>query len=242
MARNAAWRWPTATAAHCRPATSKSVSAAVAASDVEHLAALTGPDDLRLSLYRAHAGEGGLRFKFYRQNDDIPLSDALPMMENMGLRVISEHPYRARRSTASASYIQDFEVETAGAELDVDSLDENFEEAFAQIWRGNAENDGFNRLILAAGLSWRQVAMLRGYCKYLLQTGVPFSQSYIEATFARYPLLARLLVELFEAQLRPGHRQREQGRDQGRHGALQPASCRALAGGDAALLDRAASR
>ena len=180
----------------------ESVSAAVAATDVEHLAALTGPDDLRLSLYRAHSGEGGLRFKFYRQNDDIPLSDALPMMENMGLRVLSEHPYRIYAGDTLA-YIQDFEVEAVAAERDIDSVDENFEEAFAQIWRGNAENDGFNRLILAAGLSWRQVAMLRAYCKYLLQVGVPFSQTYVEETFSRYPLLARLVVELFEARFDP---------------------------------------
>jgi ribosome recycling factor len=57
--------------------------------------------------------------------------------------------------------------------------------------------------VLQAGLSWRQVAMLRGYCKYILQTGVPFSQSYVEATFSRYPLLVRLLVELFEARFDP---------------------------------------
>jgi glutamate dehydrogenase len=178
------------------------VSPAVAATDVEHLAALSGHDDLRLSLYRSRRKDGGLRFKFYRLNDDIPLSDALPMMENMGLRVISEHPYRIEYD-GSVAYIQDFEVETSQADLDVDRLDENFEEAFARIWRGEAENDGFNRLVLLAGLSWRQVAMLRGYCKYLLQTGVPFSQSYVEATFSRYPLLVRLLVELFEARFDP---------------------------------------
>jgi len=183
----------------------ETVGAKIGADDVEHLAALTGPDDLRLSLYRsrAHAaGEGGLRFKFYRQNTDIPLSDALPMMENMGLRVISEHPYRIVVD-GMPYYIQDFEVETVGAKLDIANIDENFEAAFAQIWRGNAENDGFNRLILNAGLSWRQVAMLRGYFKYLLQVGVPFSQSYVEETFSRYPLLARLLVELFEARFDP---------------------------------------
>ena len=180
----------------------ESVSAVVAAADVEHLAALSGPDDLQLSLYRAHAGTGGLRFKFYRQNGDIPLSDALPMMENMGLRVLTEHPYRLHVDGALL-YIQDFEVETATAGIDVSGLDENFEQAFAQIWHGHAENDGFNRLILAAGLSWRQVAMLRAYAKYLMQVGVPFSQSYVEETFARYPLLARLLVELFEARFDP---------------------------------------
>src|SRR3546814_4988479 len=93
-----------------------------------------------------------------------------------------------------------------------------FEDAFLQVRRGNAENDGFNRLVLGAGLTWRQVAMLRGYCKFLLQVGVPFSQSYVEETFSRYPLLARLLVELFEARFdprreKPGKAELTEGRE-----------------------------
>ncbi|HZH44534.1 MAG TPA: NAD-glutamate dehydrogenase domain-containing protein [Lysobacter sp.] len=177
----------------------RDLSAAAAADDVEHLASLAKADDLRLCLYR---GASGLRFKLYRLNDDIPLSDALPLMENLGLRVIAEHPHRIEHA-GQVAYIQDFEVEPLNAALDLDGLDVSFEEAFEQVWRGNAENDGFNRLVLRAGLSWRQVAMLRGYCKYLLQVGVPFSQSYVEETFARYPLLARLMVELFEARFDP---------------------------------------
>jgi glutamate dehydrogenase len=208
------------------------VSPEVAAVDVEHLTALTGPEDLRLSLYRRR--DGGLRFKLYRQNDDIPLTDALPMMENMGLRVISEHPYRIQ-SGDDVAYIQDFEVEATRADIDVDRLDEDFEEAFAMLWRGQAENDGFNRLILAAGLSWRQVAMLRSYCKYLLQVGVPFSQSYVEETLARYPLLARLLVELFEARFDPSTG--SESKADIRHGMERfSAQLQVLAGGDASTM------
>lgn len=178
-------------------------------SDVEHLATLDGPDDLHLSLQeirrddgmRLDAGEG-LRLKLYRQLDDIPLSDAMPMMENMGLRVISERPYRLQVGETPV-YIQDFEVESTAGKINAAHADAGFGEAFERIWNGDAENDGFNRLILAAGLHWRQVALLRGYCKYLLQTAVPFSQAYVEATFTRYPLLARLLVELFEARFDP---------------------------------------
>ncbi|MEP6634703.1 MAG: NAD-glutamate dehydrogenase domain-containing protein, partial [Luteimonas sp.] len=195
------------------------VTPAIAASDVAHMAGLATPADLRLSLYRTARtvpGEGGLRFKLYRQGSDLPLSDVLPMMENMGLRVISEHPYRIEipgvdnaGATSSESraitpvYIQDFEVEAAQSELDISDLNAEFEDAFERLWLGQAENDGFNRLILAAGLTWRQVAVLRGYFKYLLQVGVPFSQAYVEGTFARYPLLVRLLVELFEARFDP---------------------------------------
>ena len=215
------------------------VGVEASADDIEHLAALTGPDDLRLKLYRAHSGSGALHFKFYRQNDDIPLSDALPMMENMGLRVISEHPYRLAieddAGLGSAVYIQDFEVEVSNPNVDIDSIDSTFEDAFAQVWRGNAENDGFNKLILAANLSWKQVGMLRAYFKYLLQVGVPFSQSYVEATLVRYPLLARLLVELFEARFDPatGNETKADikvGMD------LFTAQLRALSAGDAATL------
>lgn len=178
---------------------------AIAATDVERLAALTGEDDLQLSLQQSpHAmpGEGALRFKLYRQRGDIPLSDALPMMENLGLRVITEHPYRIEVDGAPV-YIQDFEVESNVAGLDAERAGSDFSEAFARVWRGDAENDGLNRLILGASLTWRQVALLRGYARYLQQVGVPFSQSYVEDTFARNPLIARLLVELFEARFDP---------------------------------------
>lgn len=181
------------------------VSPEGAARDVELLAGLTGPDDLRLSLHESHRerpGQGRLRLNLYRQQSDIPLSDALPLMENMGLRVISEHPFRLE-TAEGARYIQEFEVEPQHGEIDVERLATTFEEAFARVWSGDAENDGFNRLVLGAGLAWRQVALLRGYCKYLLQTGVPFSQTYVEETLNRYPLLARLLVELFEARFDP---------------------------------------
>ncbi|WP_374321667.1 NAD-glutamate dehydrogenase [Pseudoxanthomonas kaohsiungensis] len=184
------------------------ISPELAANDVEQLAALTGPDDLRLSLHTvAREGTAGLRLKLYRQHDDIPLSDVLPLMENMGLKVISEHPYRLQASLPGGGeqplYIQDFEVERPAGGADVAALAPAFEEAFAAIWSGRAENDGLNRLVLSASLEWRQVALLRGYWKYLLQTGVPFSQNYVEETLGRYPLLARLLVELFEARFHP---------------------------------------
>ncbi|MDH5833784.1 NAD-glutamate dehydrogenase [Luteimonas kalidii] len=179
---------------------------AIAATDVERLAALGGGNDLQLSLQQSpHAmpGEGALRFKLYRQRGDIPLSDALPMMENLGLRVITEHPYRIEVDGAPV-YIQDFEVESNVAGLDVERAGSDFAEGFARVWRGDAENDGLNRLILGASLGWREVALLRGYARYLQQAGVPFSQSYVEDTFARNPLIARLLVELFEARFDPG--------------------------------------
>ena len=179
------------------------VTPEAAADDVERLAGLDREQDLSLHLYcRTDAdGDRRLRFKLYRYGQDISLSEALPLMENLGLRIQTEHPYVVQSGDAHI-YIQDFEIEVRAA-VDVDAVRARFEAAFENIWRGQAESDGFNRLILAARLEWRQVAMLRGYAKYLLQVGVPFSQTYMEETLARYPLLARLLVELFEARFHP---------------------------------------
>ncbi|HET6632834.1 MAG TPA: NAD-glutamate dehydrogenase [Rhodanobacteraceae bacterium] len=179
------------------------VTAQVAAGDVEIVAGLSAGDDLRLVLYRARKGRGELRFKVFRYGTDIGLSDVLPLLENMGLRVHTEHLYELDVASGRL-FIQDFEVKSSGGlAFDIDQVGGKFEHAFEAIWRGRAENDGFNRLVLSAGLTWRQVAVLRGYCKYLLQVGVTFSQAYMEDTFNHYPLAAGLLVELFEAKFDP---------------------------------------
>ncbi|MBS0438814.1 MAG: NAD-glutamate dehydrogenase [Proteobacteria bacterium] len=179
------------------------VSAEVAALDVESIASLKDAGDLRLSLYRSGKDGDGLRFKLFRYGAPITLSEALPMLENMGLKILSEHPYEMKLGD-SAAVIQDFEVEpSAPLGFDLDQVRDGFQSSFERIWRGQAESDGFNKLILGANLGWRQVAMLRGICKYIVQTNATFSQSYMEETLNRYPLIAGLLVEFFEAKFDP---------------------------------------
>lgn len=176
----------------------------VAATDVEAAAQLKDSQDVRLQLYRPRKkSDGTLRFKVFRLGHPIALSDALPMLENMGLRVHSEYPYEMEVPGINI-HIQDFEVEALVAlGENVDQARERFQQAFEQVWRGRVENDAFNRLVLAAELDVREVSVLRGYCKYLLQTGVTYSQAYMERTLAAHPAIARLLVELFAARFDP---------------------------------------
>jgi glutamate dehydrogenase len=178
------------------------VSPAVAAEDVYQLSLLEGDNALRMSFYHPPKAPESLRFKVYRSGGDIALSEVLPQLENLGLRVLTEHVYDIPGDAPRS--IQDFEVQPVGKlTFGVEQVGTLFENAFEQIWRGNAENDGFNRLVLGAKLSWRQVAVLRGYCKYLLQTAATFSQAYMEDTLNRYPAVAGLLVELFLAKFDP---------------------------------------
>ena len=184
----------------------------VAASDIEKIDLLTDDSDLQMSLYRPRAtGEeegskdsGIIRFKVFKKTRPLALSEVLPMLEDLGLHIVSERPYKLKPENRECIWVQDFDmVYGHGKDLDIESVRERFQEAFENTWRGITVSDGFNGLILACQLDWRQVKGIRAYCKYLLQTGIPYSQAYMEETLAKHPLMARLLVELFEAMFDP---------------------------------------
>ncbi|RDS80814.1 NAD-glutamate dehydrogenase [Dyella monticola] len=178
------------------------VSPEQAAQDVIALTTLKNDDSIHLNLYE-DARDQSLRFKVIHVGAPISLSDALPMLENMGVRMLAEHVYTLE-SDGRTLTIHDFELKAkATLVFDLSHLRERFERGFEALWRGQAESDGFNNLVLLAQADWRQVAMLRGYCKYLQQVGIAFSQSYMEETLNRYPAIAGLLIELFNAKFDP---------------------------------------
>lgn len=179
-------------------------SPAIAAVDVELAAQLVNDDDLRMSLYRPRRKDSDtLHFKLYRYGSTIELSDALPMLENFGLRVLSEHPFDLNVHGQNI-WIQEFELKPPpGLALDLEASREDFQVAFEQVWRGHMESDGFNRLVLAARMNHREVIVLRAYCKLLLQTRIPYSQAYIERAMNGNAVLARLLIELFALRFDP---------------------------------------
>ena len=174
--------------------------------DLADLEALRdSPQAMRLKLHRpASAKAERIHLKIVKLGDPVPISDLLPMLENFGLRVISERPYELAWPEGGAAWIQDFELEHR-ERLDIDKigLESNFKEAFAATWIGDVENDGFNRLLFGASLNVREVTVLRAYCRYLLQTGVPFSQASMERTLATNIAITRNLVSLFESQFDP---------------------------------------
>lgn len=99
-----------------------------------------------------------------------------------------------------AAWIHDFGMQTrTGAPADITALRERFQEAFLRVWHGEAEDDGFNRLVLLAGLGWRDVMVLRAYAKYLRQTGTMFQPELHGAGLRRQPRVVELLVRLFHA-------------------------------------------
>ncbi|MEX0975927.1 MAG: NAD-glutamate dehydrogenase [Woeseia sp.] len=192
------------------PAYEGDVAPPVACLDAKRIdGLLKGEHEHFLLLYQPpDASPGQLHFRTFRAGDPLLLSSVMPILEDLGTEVYSERPYRILLKNGETFWIQDFELRIPNTEdLDLATAAERFEESFRQVLDGKVENDGFNRLILSAGLGWRQVALVRCYAKYLLQLGLPFSQNYMEDVLVQHAGLAKSLVEQFELQFRPGMRQ-----------------------------------
>ncbi|MEU0780236.1 NAD-glutamate dehydrogenase [Streptomyces sp. NPDC006173] len=182
-----------------------------AVADLVHLQALGQEQskDFALSLYEpVGAAPGERRFKIYRTGEQVSLSAVLPALNRMGVEVTDERPYELRCSDRTTAWIYDFGLRlpkslTGNGDYLGDDGRERFQEAFAATWTGQAENDGFNALVLSAGLNWRQSMVLRAYAKYLRQAGSTFSQDYMEDTLRNNVHTTRLLVSLFEARMSP---------------------------------------
>jgi len=145
-----------------------------------------------------------LRLRTLHLAESIPLSSSLPMLEHMGVKVLEELNYKLEPEGMPPVYVHDFGLSLAGvAKLDVNKVKSGFEEAFVRVWYGAIENDDFNRLVLRANLGWREITILRAYCKYLRQTGFTFSQAYMEQALSANAAVARKLVELFVARFDP---------------------------------------
>jgi glutamate dehydrogenase len=184
-----------------------------AVSDIQRMEALKSEDDLEMSLYHPiEEPENFLGFKLFRLGEQVSLSGILPLLEDMGVEVVDERPHEIKPADSPAVWIYDFGlVHEAGGELQTGEVKEIFQEAFARAWRGAVENDGFNRLVLRARLTWREISVLRAHCKYLRQTGSTFSQDYMEDALVNNPHIARLLVALFETRLDPSRQDRSEG-------------------------------
>jgi glutamate dehydrogenase len=206
-----------------------------AARDIELMESVQGDSDskdaasLALNLYRPlEASPTALRLKVYRAGRPIALSQSLPMLEHLGVRVNEERPYAIEPVGAKAVWLHDFGMELADepgaqSEIEIDRIKPLFEEAFARAWAGEIENDDLNRLVLRAELGWREVAILRAYARYLRQIGSTFSNAYIESALTGNPAIARLLVELFLARFDPAQAEGRNARAQALFGRIESA-------------------
>ena len=187
------------------PAYTSRFTPKIAMLDMQYVESLSDKAPLGMHFYEIE-GEGSesFRLKLYQYDTTLVLSDVLPILECLGMRAISERPYMLNLQDGRVAWINEFVMEyTREDALDLSCLRACFEEAFQRVWVGDAENDGFNRLVLSAGLSFREVAMIRTYAKYFKQIGSAFGQDYMELALVKHSEITAKVVELFEIRFSP---------------------------------------
>src|SRR3954471_25023491 len=176
--------------------------------DMDSLQRLSDARPRAVTLYRRERdGRDRVNLKVFSRGGALPLSERVPLLENLRFHVINERTYRVAPASASEGervWLYDMALERAfGSAIDIAAIEGPIEAAILALFRGLAESDGFNRLALEAGLSWRDAAMLRALGRYLRQIGVTYGLNYLALTLARHPAIASRIVALFYARFDP---------------------------------------
>ena len=176
-----------------------------AVQDIKLIEALSDTQPLTTWFYQKIEEPGDhAHFSVYHKGASMPLSDVIPILENMGLKILGEYSYEITDRDGNKTWVHDFQmIYRCGDSIDANHLNEIFSEAFIRIWRGETSNDSYNRLLLAARLDWRKVTLLRACGRYSKQIGIGLSQEYIADTLLRHLDITALLLRLFETRLNP---------------------------------------
>jgi len=176
-----------------------------AVQDIKLLEKLSNEDDIAMNFYQPIGADSNImRFRILHINSALVLSDIIPILENLGLRVIGENPYQIHKKDKTCIWLHDFQLSLGlQSHLDVHSVKNLFEQAFAAVWSGKAESDAFNKLVIGARLNWREVCLLRSYAGYMKQTGFNADQTFIAETLGNHTEITRNLVAIFKSLFDP---------------------------------------
>ncbi|MEJ2377364.1 MAG: NAD-glutamate dehydrogenase, partial [Pseudolabrys sp.] len=177
-----------------------------AAADIHAIEALSEERPLGVDFHpRPDTDHRSVGLKVWSFVRPLPLSERVPVLENMGFQVVNERTYRIMPAgTQHRLWLHDMRLECKdGGEIDLARDKARLEAGFLMVMRGQAENDGYNALTLVGRLGWRDVALIRALSRFLRQIRVPFSQDYMWATLTKHAAVATDIVELFHSRFNP---------------------------------------
>ena len=192
--------------------------AETALADIELINQLDDNHDISMRLTDAASADDSeqegqtqlFSFRLMTSKEAIALSDVLPLLENFGLRVLGERPYEIIDAAGQAVWLHVFALQynpcdASRGKLDIATVAPAFEEAFRQVWEGNAESDLFNRLIFSIDADWRSIAMLRGYSRYMKQINLHYTRPFVATTLATHSTITDVLAQLFDLRFNPAN-------------------------------------
>ncbi len=180
-------------------------SPAEAAMDIARLRQLAAHADevergRDVRLYHSPADEDdSLRLKVYQHHGSLPLSDAVPALENFGFRVLSEIPSPLQGEDAGTIHDFTLGLPTGVMHDELLARSGDIEVAISSVLNARAEDDVFNRLVVVSGLLAKEADWLRAFYRYLRQANIAFTIYTVVDALAAAPKVTRALIDLFTA-------------------------------------------
>ncbi|WP_045859419.1 NAD-glutamate dehydrogenase [Teredinibacter purpureus] len=176
-----------------------------AVQDIKLLETLKNTDEVAMNFYQPIGVETNtMRFRVLHLHNALILSDIIPILENLGLKVIGENPFQIYKHDGSCVWLHDFQLNLGiRVSIDVHAVKNLFEQAFAAVWSKRTESDSFNKLVLGAKLHWREVSLLRAYAGYMKQTGFNADQNFIAETLSNHTEITRNLLAVYKSYFDP---------------------------------------
>ncbi len=178
-----------------------------AVADIRTLESLSREHAFAINFYRhdpSRADEANLKVWSFER--PLPLSERVPVLEHMGFSVVDERTYtiESKHEGAPSAFLHDMTLaQKGGGAIALEALDARLQAALMAVMSGRAEDDGFNTLVLAAGMAWRDIALVRALARFLRQAGVPYSQDYLWTTLVKHAAIAEKIVALFHVRFDP---------------------------------------
>ncbi len=181
-----------------------------AIADIRRIREALGGDGLALELFMRPVEAGDIHLKCYTADIGSTLSDMVPVLENMGTKLVEVRPYLVRPKDGKPVLIRDFVLRLPqGYTLDIDSNKARLEAAIGSIWRGQFADDGLNGLLFKTSLTARDIDILRVFSRYMRQINFAYGQMVIWRTLNTHAALAEQLMAYFHARFAPGIKSRE---------------------------------
>lgn len=179
--------------------------------DIVELENVEKTQDVTFRLYVTPDNDNVIHLKIFSPTP-IMLSDMMPMLENMNLQAINSDTFSISLQNKNVLWIHYFRMITSEMQnfTSISKILDNGEKALTAIWNQQMQSDSFNKLILAAGMEWRQVVLIRALSKYFKQAGFTYSDDYVADVLTKHPMLSRYLIKLFNERFDPKH---EKNRD-----------------------------
>ena len=186
-------------------------AAGSAVCDIKKIEELLANGDITVDLYEKGKE---IALKLYHRGSPIVLSDILPILENLGFRVVTEEPYHVRiQSMNEDVWIHDYRVECKKeCVTDIAGIKDIFEQAFLSVWHKETADDILNALVMQAGLTHSQVNILRCYARYMRQA-TAYSRVFIKQTLCNYVDIAASFVRYFETKFDPDYAAKKRDKD-----------------------------